>query len=259
KTTELIRNRGWAHWNHLFNARQLYLLSKFVNKINNIENITLKIVGILGLNKCINWNSRLCLWNIEHENSGQTYYNQALNIMINWGTRSLIAAETSWFYDVNNFETNKNAICELNDARSITSTHSSHIWFTDQPYVDTVNYHELSEFFLVWNNRLLKEAFPEWYADSKRVLAVRGGEGFAQSMIEIYSNLIRHMRDDGIQVVMCTHTDPAVWAQLALIMWSGSQGNGGLEHRYGNGRRWPERRTTQGYGITCPAQAHRDE
>jgi len=90
---------------------------------------------------------------------------------------------------------------------------------TDPPYADAVNYHELSEFFLAWDKRLLIEAFPDWYADSKRVLAVRGGQGFAQSMIDIYSNLTAHMPDDGMQVVMFTHSDPAVWAQLALIMW----------------------------------------
>jgi len=66
---------------------------------------------------------------------------------------------------------------------------------------------------------LLKETFPDWYTDSKRVLAVRGGDNFAQSMIDIYTNLTNHMPDDGMQVVMFTHSDPAVWAQLALIMW----------------------------------------
>jgi hypothetical protein len=38
-------------------------------------------------------------------------------------------------------------------------------------------------------------------------------------MIDIYSNLTNHMPDDGMQIVMFTHSDPAVWAQLALIMW----------------------------------------
>jgi hypothetical protein len=97
---------------------------------------------------------------------------------------------------------------------------TANLWITDPPYADAVNYHELSEFFLAWDGRLLAEALPEWYADSKRVLAVRGGEGFAQSMIDIYSNLQKHMPDDGMRVVMFTHSDPAVWAQLALIMWS---------------------------------------
>ncbi len=65
----------------------------------------------------------------------------------------------------------------------------------------------------------MKEAFPEWYTDSKRILAVKGDEHFSQSMIEIYKNLTAHMDDDGMQIVMFTHSDSAVWAQLALIMW----------------------------------------
>jgi putative DNA methylase len=48
---------------------------------------------------------------------------------------------------------------------------------------------------------------------------VRGDEHFSQTMIEIYSNLTKHMPDNGMQVVMFTHSDPAVWAQLAIIMW----------------------------------------
>ena len=38
-------------------------------------------------------------------------------------------------------------------------------------------------------------------------------------MIDIYSNLAKHMPDNGMQIVMFTHSDPAVWAQLAIIMW----------------------------------------
>jgi putative DNA methylase len=68
---------------------------------------------------------------------------------------------------------------------------------------------------------LLKKAFPEWYTDSKRVLAVKGtGESFNNSMIEIYNNLNKHMPDNGVQVVMFTHQDVKVWAELAMILWS---------------------------------------
>jgi adenine-specific DNA methylase len=218
-TDQLIRERGWTHWHHLFNARQLLVLSRIISTVGCTESHLLKATAILGIHKCIDWNSRLCRWNpgIGNEKSEQTYYNQALNSMFNWGTRSFNGAETSWFYDVNVYATNHNVICEPHDARSVT--HTAHIWLTDPPYADAVNYHELSEFFLAWDKRLLKEAFPEWYADSKRVLAVRGGANFAQSMIDIYANLASHMPDDGMQVVMFTHSDPAVWAQLALIMW----------------------------------------
>ena len=95
------------------------------------------------------------------------------------------------------------------------------IWITDPPYADAVNYHELTEFFLAWDKRLIQNAFPEWYTDSKRVLAVRGvGQSFNESMIEIYKNLSNHMPDNGTQVVMFTHQDVKVWSELAMILWS---------------------------------------
>jgi adenine-specific DNA methylase len=217
KTSELIRNRGWSYWNHLFNARQLLVLSRFVARVSEVDDVRLKSVGILGVNKCADRCCKLCRWNGGRDEVEQNFYNQALNTMVNWGVRSLFALEPAWFSEIINFDCSVVLHYAITDARSIT--HDAHFWLTDPPYADAVNYHELSEFFLAWDKRLLKEAFPDWYADSKRVLAVRGGDGFAQSMIEIYTNLTNHMPDDGMQIVMFTHSDPAVWAQLALIMW----------------------------------------
>jgi hypothetical protein len=52
-------------------------------------------------------------------------------------------------------------------------------------------------------------------------LAVRGnGKDFRRSMVEIYKNLARHMPDNGLQMVMFTHQDPAVWADLGMILWA---------------------------------------
>ena len=50
-------------------------------------------------------------------------------------------------------------------------------------------------------------------------LAVRGdGEGFRRAMVEIYQNLAKHMPENGMQMVMFTHRDPAVWADLGMIL-----------------------------------------
>lgn len=57
--------------------------------------------------------------------------------------------------------------------------------------------------------------------DSKRPLTVRGtDEGFRQSMVECYRQLTTHMPDDGMQIVMFTHQDAGVWADLSLILWA---------------------------------------
>ena len=39
-------------------------------------------------------------------------------------------------------------------------------------------------------------------------------------MVEIYSNLANNMPDNGLQIIMFTHQDVSVWADLALIVWS---------------------------------------
>lgn len=221
-TDQVIRERGWTHWNHLFNARQLLTNAIFLQKAlllaSNKKEFAL---SLLVLNKNADWNSRLCRWGTgqARESMAQTFYNQAFNTMWQYGVRgfSLVrnASETELDENIVLKQTNNKQV--IADARDVSTV--CDFWVTDPPYADAVNYHELSEFFLAWDKRLLQEAFPEWYTDSKRILAVRGDEHFSHTMIDIYTNLANHMSDDGMQVVMFTHSDPAVWAQLALIMW----------------------------------------
>ena len=215
-TEQIIRERGWTHWNHLFNARQLLVLSRFAEQLLSCDK-NQGLACLVSMNKIPDWNSKLCRWDSSRDEAKQAFYNQALNTVSNWACRSLYALHNYWCVDAPNFTVSSDVRIVPSDARDIST--DAHLWITDPPYADAVNYHELSEFFLAWNKRLLKEAFPDWYTDSKRVLAVRGGEEFAQSMIDIYSNITKHMPDNGMQVVMFTHSDPAVWAQLALIMW----------------------------------------
>lgn len=220
-TDQLIRERGWMYWHQLFNCRQLLIESRYAQAIFGLAKNTLtRVVGVLGLNKVADNNSKLCSWNnsAPNEKVEHTFYNQALNTMMAYGARGFRSSAISWMFDIHEFLTaSEKSQVRLCDARNVDRV--ADVWLTDPPYADAVNYHELSEFFLAWDKKLLSETFPEWYADSKRALAVRGDEHFSQTMIDIYANLTRHMTDDGVQVVMFTHSDPAVWAQLALIMW----------------------------------------
>lgn len=218
-TDQIIRERGWTHWSHLFNARQLLITATIHSNLVN-EKIKLnKVAGILGLNKCMLFNSRLSMWvnSPGVEKTVWIFTNQAYNTMFNYGSSAILSLNNCWFFNINEYPTNKNSFVNLADARDITDT--CDFWITDPPYADAVNYHELSEVFLAWDKRILQDIFPEWYTDSKRILAVRGDDHFSHTMIDIYSNLTKHMPNDGMQVVMFTHSDPAVWAQLALIMW----------------------------------------
>jgi len=219
KTIEVMRNRGWTHWNHLFNARQLFLLSRFEKYVLLETKKTILCAGVLGINKLINFNSRLSRFNSGAgvEKVVDVFFNQALNTLFNYGCLGMKSVDSCWQYTINDYIINTKSNLALCDAREVNIV--CDYWITDPPYADAINYHELSEFFLAWDRLLINKAFPEWYTDSKRVLAVRGDEHFSHTMIDIYTNLANQMPDDGIQIVMFTHSDPAVWAQLALIMW----------------------------------------
>lgn len=220
KTDEPIRTRGWAYWHQLFNPRQLLLHGLLSQKIFELASSDEeKTIGILGINGLANRNSKLIIWNYAYDKSEQTFTNQALNTLYNYPVRALSSMFTAWIFTMKNYEINSNVTIKLKDAKNINDI--CDLWITDPPYADAVNYHELSEFFLAWDKATIKNTFKDWYSDSKRILAVKGvGETFNNNMVEVYSNLCKNMCDDGMQIVMFTHSDVKVWAELSMILWS---------------------------------------
>ena len=219
-TSQPIKERGWQYWHQLFNPRQLLLLGLFSEKAELLSSNKINLVfNKLGLGTVADYNSKLTWWNSDFDKNNNTFYNQALNTFINYPTRGLAACFSSYTLEVNGFHFEHNDNINTIDARIVKSI--CDFWITDPPYADAVNYHELTEFFLAWDKKFIDKNFPEWYSDSKRVLAVKGtGLSFNHSMIEIYHNLANHMPDKGMQVVMFTHQNPSVWADLTLILWS---------------------------------------
>ncbi|MEK7720262.1 MAG: anti-phage-associated DUF1156 domain-containing protein [Bacteroidota bacterium] len=220
KTDEPIRTRGWQYWHQLFNPRQLLQNGLFAEIFDSLkEDKNELVLGILGLNRIADFNSKLCRWHSRNTQIAQTFYNQALNTLDNYAAKGMSAQYIIWIIELQKLLEQNNFGLQLKDARTINN--KIDIWITDPPYADAVNYHELTEFFLAWDKKFFERFFPEWSTRSKRVLAIQGtGESFNQSMIEIYRNLANHMPDNGMQVVMFTHQDPAVWADLTLILWS---------------------------------------
>ncbi len=222
-TEQPIRERGWTHWHHLFTPRQLLthgLLAEISGRLAQSKEA--KGAFLLSLGRLANWDSRLCQWMADsaHECTNYVFSNQAINTLFNWGHRPLSKLDTAWplFVKTSNYRTHK-CTASLSDARDLRET--CDLWVTDPPYADAVNYHELGDFFLAWYDKQLAHAFPEWVPDARAELAVRGdGEDFRRSMVEIYKNLSRHMPDNGLQMVQFTHQDPAVWADLGMILWA---------------------------------------
>lgn len=220
ETTRLYKERGWTHWHHLFTPRQLLYHGNILYNIIELQNeIYIKIGLLLGLGRCLDRNSKLSPWNSHQEKPENTFYNQALNTLYIFPSRGLELLKSSWDYDILSFKLECKKLILAQDAKLVNF--KSDIWVTDPPYADAINYHELTEYFLAWYQKPLRELFPEWYTDSKRALAITGStESFRGNMVAVYKNLTNHMPDNGAQIVMFTHKDLGIWADLAMILWA---------------------------------------
>ena len=222
ETTRLQRERGWTYWHHLFNPRQL-LLNGLLAEAGANEDDPESRALLLMIGRLVDWNSRLSIW-LPLQGGGigggkNTFYNQAFNTLNNYSCRPLATLEDTWCARIKASQVTGNATVEAKDARSVSWT--GDMWITDPGYADAINYEELSEHFLAWYEKQIPKLFTDWYTDSKRALAVAGkGQTFRQAMVECYGHLASNMPDHGVQVVMFTHQDAEVWADVALVLWA---------------------------------------
>ncbi|MDD9997664.1 MAG: DUF1156 domain-containing protein [Rhodospirillaceae bacterium] len=222
ETTRLIRERGWTHWHHLFTPRQL-LVHGALAEVSATRKTSLEgaVACLLGLARLANWDSKLSRWDsgAGKELVNEVFYNQAFNTLDSFAGKGVSAMPKSWLVRVPSTVVQGPHSTAAIDARALQA--QADLWITDPPYADAINYHELSEFLLSWFDSALDSLFNEWYSDSKRALAVRGNDSsFRRSMVDCYRNLTSHLADNGFQVVMFTHQDAAVWADLTLILWA---------------------------------------
>ena len=218
-TDQPVRERGWTHWHHLFTPRQLITNGLFSLEIAKSESARelLPFLSKLADNNC-----RLAQWKTS-QGGGlggpvHAFANQALNTLFNFSTRTNVSFNTLQLKGGTAPVFSAGEV-QIVDARKVAA--EADLWVTDPPYADAINYEEVSELMLFWYEKHIPRLFPEWYADSKRALAVKGNDtGFRQSMVQVYRNLTNHMPDNGAQVVMFTHQDAGVWADLAMILWA---------------------------------------
>lgn len=218
KTDEPIRTRGWTHWHHLFAPRQILLLAK-------MNSLTGSPQGRVLFANELNFHSKLCTINPRTRGSGRemcldrVFINQALNTLINYGVRSsAYRADNSERLPSLRLPTVEFTVT----SRPASKTEGSFdLFITDPPYADAVNYHEITEYFIAWLRARVPADFEAWNWSSNRSLAIKGDdEQFRSEMVAAYKAMADHMPANGMQVVMFTHQDAGVWADLASIMWA---------------------------------------
>lgn len=215
KTDEPIRTRGWTHWHHLFNPRQL-LWGALCVKHSKAETA-------LSVFQSINRNAKLSRWDRSQIGGGgsvkDVFYNQALNTLFDYGCRS---SESSLiFLDANYPISPINSKTEVHSHPAEAIETENDIYITDPPYGDAVKYEEITEFFIAWLRKNPPKEFEHWTWDSRRSIAIKGeDDGFRQGMIAAYRKMAQNMPNNGLQVLMFTHQSGAIWADMTNIIWA---------------------------------------
>ena len=228
ETARLLRERGWTHWHHLYNPRQLLIAGLVAEAIAEVDDEEIKAFLYFDRTFLADKSSRLSQWRLgspgregraaSADGVEHVFYNQALNTFYNYGTRA--------FYGLRLGESVSYKFTEVSGASTIQTSQAdlldetADIFITDPPYADAVNYHEITEFFIAWLRKYPPAPFANWTWDSRRTLAVKGlGDEFRAAMVAAYKRATSKMPDDGLQIVMFTHQDAKVWGDMAQIFW----------------------------------------
>lgn len=212
----LVKGRGWTHWNHLFNPRQL-----LVNSLLNKHSAALQKLPFANV---VQHNAKLSMW----DSSGggragvkNVFSNQALNSLYNFGARGSEYVIQLIARDFKSFPLPEDCKRTVSATPADQITQFADIYVTDPPYGDAVKYEEILDFFIAWLRKSPPPEFKNWLWDSRRVLAVKGeGEDFRRGMVGAYKRMAECMPDNGIQVIMFTHQSGSIWADMANIVWA---------------------------------------
>ena len=225
---DLVRARGWTHWHHAWNPRQLMSLAIMLQNLRT-ESLAVIFAGILDYSsKLSRWTTaaaRMSKDGLEKQIGGASngtanvFYNQALNTLYNYGSRS-----TADLFDVLNKKIKHFPIscrAEVRCGSAADMQVASDIIITDPPYGDAVKYEEILDFFIAWLRKNPPSEFATWVWDSRRSLAIKGeDEEFRRGMVAAYKRMTDYMPDNGIQVIMFTHQSGTIWADMANIVWA---------------------------------------
>lgn len=222
KTDEPIRTRGWSHWHHLFSPRHLLLMALTRSKVGSAEEA-------LAFCATLNFTSKLTRWSVGSRGkpgvapngdfTAMVFSNQALNTLYNYSQRAWPDLVEVFGSGDASHPLSTTHVVEPSECKAVRSPVD--VFVTDPPYADAVNYHEITEFFIAWLRKNAPPPLDKWTWDSQRSRAIKGrDEDFRRAMVEAYKTMTLHMPDNGAQVVMFTHQDAGVWADLGAIMWA---------------------------------------
>ncbi|MFZ4526453.1 MAG: DUF1156 domain-containing protein [Chlorobium sp.] len=266
KTDEPIRTRGWTHWHHLWPSRQLLYLALIKRALPSPELVVL-------FSGALDYTSKLCRWatsgrRIAKDGSGKfvggasdsptnAFYNQALNTIFNYGTRSIDQMFGVLSKNIKSIPCDDRLCFTIETLSADQIEIINDIYITDPPYGDAVKYEEILEFFIAWLRKNPPAEFSDWIWDSRRKLAIKGEDhDFKINMINAYKRMAEYMPDNGF-------ADHHVYPSKRLYLGRYGkhclglrlEGNSGVVCRHRNRERLEGRSICEGHHSAGVAQA----
>ena len=182
-----VQNYGLMAWKNLFTDRQLLSNGSFI-LITRLYFRLLDIIGYDGswkegifaylaciLDRMINYNSSICIWEMGMEQVKQTFLRFALPITWDFVEGNPILDAEKYYqgainsiFDVLNgllstINSPKKPSIIINSATNIIPNHTYDIIVTDPPYYDAIPYSDLMDFFYIWLKRsTIKLGIPDY-------------------------------------------------------------------------------------------------
>ena len=211
----------------------------------------------LVFDRCIDKNCRLAHLNVTGPKVESASGQHSLNLI--WNYPETNGCGRLWEYQANSAASDYPKLCSLLEAKSHSidilgreqhnskalkidaasanslfhiSDNSVDTIVTDPPYYATIQYAELSDFFYVWQKRILGDIFPDLFwselTDKDREAVANPSrfrnmsaspeelakQDYEAKMVLAFSEYYRVLRDDGVMTVQFNHKESGAWDVL---------------------------------------------
>ncbi len=261
---------GLTTWDKLFNPRQLYTLVSYLQIIREAKSkiaaqceperaeALTAYLAIL-FDQCVDKNSRLSHWQSGRIGPKRATTQHMLNLF--WNYPETNGATELWQSCTSGFDSDYAELCAMygqigQSGNSSVLAHQKYsqevivqnasadnlmniasksvdALVTDPPYYDTIPYAEISDFFYVWQRRILGDVIPSLFSNEltdkdQEAVANLGRfrnmgtspkelayQDYEAKMALAFAEYHRVLRDDGVMTVQFNHKDSGAWDTLA--------------------------------------------
>ena len=180
------RRYGLTEWHHMFTQRQLTLLCTFSDVLSDIVTEIrsdggsteyadlVKTYLAFAVGRLAHVNSRLCRW--DRGSVAGVFANQGLGMVWDFAESNPFSNRGSnWVSQVNSVATFIDRLptqvsrghAFQADAASSNYIANGPVIVTDPPYYDNIGYADISDFFYIWHNDMLRETYPDLFLGSQ--------------------------------------------------------------------------------------------